>query len=86
MALSRVYGRQPTRQEYEDFCRDLGPGTVVYVPMTWPVMAEQSGEVQRMRADGASIRRIAKALHLSKSAVHRILSQNCLCLVDSEPA
>lgn len=86
IALARVLKRQPTREEYEEHCLALGPGCVVYVPMTWPAMAACAPEVQRLRAEGMSVRRIAKQTGLSKSAVHRILSQNYLCLVDTEPS
>lgn len=86
IALSKVLKRQPSRSEYEDFCRDLGPGCVMYVPKQWPAMHEQAPEVQRLRGEGFSVRHIARTTHLSKSAVHRILSQNCLSLVDAEPA
>jgi len=84
--LAKVLNRHPTRKEYETACKELGPGCVVYVPMTWPAMAASEPEVQRLRAEGMSVRKIAKRTGLSKSAVHRILSQNCLCLVDTEPA
>lgn len=84
IALARVLNRRPTIKEYEDFCRELGEGCVVYVPRTWPVEMEAAPEVRRLRGAGRSIRQIAKETGLSKSAVHRILSQNCLCLVDTE--
>lgn len=86
IALARVLKRQPEREEYEDFCRALGEGCVLYVPKTWPAMSELAPEVQRLRGEGKSIRHIARTLKLSKSAVHRMLSQNCLCLVDTEAA
>ena len=82
--LSRVLGRHPTRQEYEAMCEELGPGCVMYVPLTWPVMAEADPEIRRLRGEGKSVRKIARELKVSKSAVHRVLSQNCLCLVDAE--
>jgi reverse gyrase len=84
LALADVLNRHPTREEYETMCRRLGPGCVVYVPQTWPAMQEQAPEVQRLRGQGMSVRHISRLTHLSKSAVHRILSQNCLCLVDTE--
>ena len=84
IALARVLERQPTRQEYETMCRELGEGCVVYVPKTWPVMAECDPEIRRLRGEGRSVRSIARELKVSKSAVHRVLSQNCLCLVDAE--
>jgi reverse gyrase len=84
IALARVLNRQPTREEYETMCRELGEGCVVYVPKTWPVMQEQAPEVQKLRGEGMSVRHISRMTRLSKSAVHRILSQNCLCLVDTE--
>ncbi len=86
IALARVLNRQPTRDEYETMCRELGEGCVVYVPKTWPVMAECDPEIRRLRGEGMSVRRIARSVGVSKSAVHRVLSQTCLCLVDTEPA
>lgn len=86
LALADVLKRHPTREEYETACRRLGPGCVMYVPKIWPVMHEQAPEVQRLRGEGMSVRHISRLTKLSKSAVHRILSQNYLCLVDSGPA
>lgn len=86
IALQKILHRQPERSEYEEFCRALGEGAFLYVPKTWPAMTGHEAEVRRLRAEGKSVRHIAKQTGLSKSSVHRALSQDYLCFVDTEPA
>lgn len=86
IALARVLNRAPEREEYEAFCRELGEGSFLYVPKSWPAVTGRESEVRKLRAEGQSIRHIARATGLSKSEVHRLLSQDCLCFGDTEAA
>lgn len=88
MALARTFHRQPTDAELSDFLaalRDLA-GERVYVPQQAPADPAVIAEIFRMRCEGLSIRRIARDMRMSKSQVHRALSQNPDLFVDKQAA
>jgi hypothetical protein len=86
MLLARTIKHEPTDTELTEFlchCQELA-GERLYIPQRQPM----AGEVQRiknLRADGWSIRKIAKEVRASKSQVHRALSQNSDLFVDNNP-
>ena len=84
IALARVLHRQPTPEEYAEFRVSVlasCPTGRVYVPHE-PVSL--FNDVADLRRNGWSVRRIAKRLGVSKSYVHRMLSQIPAVNVDSE--
>lgn len=88
-ALAGAIGRQPTDQERSDFLAALARisgGEYVYVPKLPQSEAVDIVRIQALRADGWSIRRIAKDVRCSKSQVHRALSQLSPYVVDSRAA
>lgn len=84
IALARVLQRQPTPAEYEA-CREsllkTCPTGRVYVPADRPSLFN---DIADFRANGWSIRKIARKLGVSKSHVHRELSQSPAVQVDSD--
>jgi DNA invertase Pin-like site-specific DNA recombinase len=88
MALARTFHRPPTDSELTEFLmalRDLA-GDRVYVPQREMPDPEKVEQIVTLRADGMSIRKIAHAVKVSKSQVHRALSQQSALLVDSQAA
>lgn len=86
MLLARTIHHEPTDAELTEFlghCRDLA-GERLYIPQRQPVAGEVV-QITTLRSDGWSIRRIAKQIGVSKSQVHRALSQNSDLFVDSNP-
>lgn len=78
MLLARTIHHEPSDGELSEFlrhCRDLA-GERIFVPQHEGLPVEQAERISQLRTDGLSIRRIAKAERLSKSQVHRALSQN----------
>lgn len=85
IALARTFHRQPTDDELRDFLfhlRDLA-GDRVYVPQRELPDSEQVVRIVSLHRGGLSIRKIAKREGVSKSQVHRSLSQNSDLFVDS---
>ena len=85
MMLARAIKHEPTDTELTDFlahARDLA-GERIYIPQCQPV-AEDVHRILALRADGWSVRRIAKEVSVSKSQVHRALSQNPDLFGDSD--
>lgn len=88
VALAHIFGRAPTDAELSDFLGQLRElaGDRVYIPQRAPTDPEVVARIHGWRTDGWSVRRIAKESGLSKSQVHRVLSQNPALLVDSAAA
>lgn len=87
MALARTFHRQPTDAELSEFLmalRDLA-GERVYVPQREPSPVDVE-RIVALRGDGLSIRRIAREVRVSKSQVHRALSQLSALPLDTEAA
>jgi DNA invertase Pin-like site-specific DNA recombinase len=87
MALARTFHRQPTDGELTEFLlalRDLA-GDRVYVPQREPT-PDKVAEITALRDAGLSIRNIAREVGVSKSQVHRALSQMSALPLDSEAA
>jgi hypothetical protein len=85
MLLARTVKHEPTDGELAEFlrhCRDLA-GERIFVPQHEGMPAEQAERIKGLRSEGLSIRRIAKVEKLSKSQVHRALSQNSDLFRDS---
>ena len=85
IALARTFHRQPTDDELKDFLfalRDLA-GERVYIPQREAPDCEQAVRIVSLHRGGLSIRKIAKSEGVSKSQVHRALSQNSDLFVDS---
>ena len=86
MLLARTIQHEPTDTELSDFlahCRELaGDSERLYIPRAGPD-AEKANSARQLRECGMSIRKIAKVLDMSKSQVHRALSQNPDFFVDS---
>lgn len=88
IALARTFHRQPTESELTEFLfalRDLA-GDRVYIPQRPLPDCEQIARIVNLRRDGLSIRNIAKVEGVSKSQVHRALSQNSDLFVDNKAA
>lgn len=88
IALARTFNRQPTDAELTEFLqalRDLA-GERVYIPQRDAPDPEQAERIRKLRCDGLSIRKIARAEGISKSQVHRALSQNPDLFVDTKAA
>lgn len=86
MLLARTIKHEPTDAELSDFlahCRDLA-GERLYIPQRQPDPVEAQ-RIKDLRAGGWSIRKIAKEVSVSKSHVHRALSQNSDLFLDSNP-
>lgn len=84
MMLARTLHRTPTESEMADFLmagRELA-GDRVYIPQAQPT-PERAQRILSLRDGGMSIRKIARAEGLSKSCVHRALSQIPALIVDS---
>lgn len=87
MALARTFHRQPTDAELAEFLmalRDLA-GERVYVPQREPSPVDVE-RIVALRDEGLSIRRIAREVRVSKSQVHRALSQMSALPLDTEAA
>lgn len=85
MLLARTIQREPSHTELAEFlahCREIA-GKQIYVPQHDP-SPDEAMKILELRAVGLSIRRIAKELDVSKSQVHRALSQNSVFRVDSD--
>lgn len=88
MALARTLHRQPTDAELTEYLfalRDLA-GDRVYIPQREIPDADKAAEIIKLHDDGLSIRKIARAVRVSKSQVHRALSQNSALFVDNKAA
>jgi DNA invertase Pin-like site-specific DNA recombinase len=93
MAYADALGRQPTDQERAGFLCALAKvagGEYLYVPKL-PQSEVDASVVQALRAEGMSIRKIARKLGVSKSTVGRAIRQPQLSQfspyeVDSEAA
>jgi antitoxin component HigA of HigAB toxin-antitoxin module len=87
MALARTFHRQPTDAELSEFLmalRDLA-GERVYVPQREPAPVDVV-RIVALRGDGLSIRKIARSVGVSKSQVHRALSQMSALPLDTQAA
>lgn len=85
IALARTFHRQPSDAELSEFLaalRELA-GERVYVPQREVPDVDVAVRINVLRAGGLSIRQIAKREGVSKSQVHRALSQNSDLFVDS---
>lgn len=88
MLLAKTIKRDPTDVELAEFLchlRDLA-GERLYIPQRSMPDAEQAARILLLRKDGASIRKIAKVEQISKSQVHRALSQNPDLFLDTQAA
>lgn len=88
IALARTLHRQPTDAELTEYLfalRDLA-GDRVYIPQREMPDADKTAEIVRLHDGGMSIRKIAREVKVSKSQVHRALSQNSALFVDSKAA
>lgn len=88
IALARTLHRQPTDAELTEYLfalRDLA-GDRVYIPQRELPDTEQITLIVRLRGEGCSIRKIAREVRISKSQVHRALSQNPDLFVDTVAA
>lgn len=93
MAYAKAVGRDPTEAECAEFLAaiaDLAGGEYLYVPKLDQSIVDPA-EVIRLRGEGMSIRKIARKLGVSKSAVGRVFRQPQLSQVspygvDSEAA
>jgi DNA invertase Pin-like site-specific DNA recombinase len=86
MLLARTIKHEPSDAELGEFlahCQDLA-GERLYIPQRQPD-ADQEQRIRDLRAGGWSIRKIAREVSVSKSNVHRALSQNPDLFVDSNP-
>lgn len=86
-ALREVLHRQPTSEEYEAFRGEAHKacnGERMYIPVAEP-QGELFNTARTWKANGKSIRHIAKLMKISKSRVHRLLSQDSPYSVDSKP-
>lgn len=89
MALAKTIGRAPTDAERADFLAamaELAGGEYLYVPKLRQSIAVDEARIHAMRADGASIRRIARSVGCSKSHVHDVLSKFSPYALDTEAA
>lgn len=78
MALARTLKRQPTERELSEYLaalRDLA-GERVFIPQREMPSHDKVAQIVALRKEGKSVRKIARELRLSKSQVHRALSQN----------
>lgn len=85
IALARVLHRQPTPEEYAEFRVAVlasCPTGRVYIPAERPSLFNDIADFHR---NGWSVRKIARKLGVSKSHVHRQLSQIPVAKVDSNP-
>lgn len=83
MALARTLGRTPTDLERADFLAslaDLAGGEYLYVPKL-PQSEIDPTEIIKLRADGMSIRKIARRCRCSKSWVGKVLRQGELSTI-----
>lgn len=88
IALARTLHRQPTDAELSEYLfalRDLA-GDRVYIPQREMPDADKAAEIVRLHSDGMSIRKIAREVKVSKSQVHRALSQNSALFMDTKAA
>lgn len=85
VVLARTLHRQPSDAELTEFLahlRDLA-GERVYIPQAVGITAEAAERIRTLHDGGMSIRRIAREERISKSQVHRALSQNPDLFVDN---
>ncbi len=78
MALAKAFHRDPTPDELSEFLQALAKnaaGDRVYIPQAHRVDDEA---IRRLRAEGVSIRKIARKVGCSKSYVGRLLRQSDL--------
>jgi hypothetical protein len=76
IALHETLGRLPTTEERHAFLQSLARqcgGERVYIAHRQMTADEAADEIERLRAAGWSVRRIAGAVGWSKSAVSRVL-------------
>lgn len=76
--LAHTIQHEPTDDELLAFlklCRDVG-GDRIFVPQFVGIPDLAACRIRRLRKDGWSIRKIARDQKMSKSQVHRALSQN----------
>jgi len=89
IALAKTLGRQPTdaeRTEYLAAMAELAGGEYLYVPKLRQSLVVDEAKIHAMRAEGASIRRIARSVGCSKSHVHDVLSKFSPYALDTEAA
>ena len=88
VALHEVLGRLPTPEERHAFLASMARqcgGERIYVAHRELTADEAMPEIERLRSDGWSIRRIASAIGWSKSRVAQVVQLSALKL-DSEAA
>jgi len=86
IVLARALHRQPTPEEYEEarkLALALCPSGRMYIPSE-PVQSELLNDIRDLSRNGWSVRRIARNLGVSKSNVHRVLSQNPVVPLDTD--
>jgi len=86
--LTRTLHHQPTPQEYEEARKlllQLCPGGRLYIPGEPIQTTLPLNDIRDMSRNGFSVRRIARTLKVSKSAVHKALSTNPVVPVDTQP-
>lgn len=85
MLLARAIKHEPSDNELTEFlahCREIA-GERIYVPRFEPSV-EEAVKILELRAVGMSIRKIAREVGVSKSQVHRALSQISVFPVDAD--
>lgn len=88
MLLARAIKHEPSDAELSEFlvhCRELA-GDRVYIPQRETPDSEQAARIAALKSSGWSIRKIAREVKVSKSQVHRALSQNPDLFLDKEAA
>lgn len=84
--LQRTLHHQPTPEEYEGARKlllQLCPGGRLYIPGEPVQTTLPLNDIRDMSRNGFSVRRIARTLKVSKSAVHKALSTDPVVRVDT---
>lgn len=84
--LRQALHRQPTQEEYEGArlaALSVCPSGRLYIPCV-PSQPSLLPDIADLSRNGWSVRKIARKLGVSKSAVHRALSRDCTGHVDSK--
>lgn len=77
IGLSRILKRQPTAEEYAAFVAELPQGEYMYVPVQQIDTSKDHvhAAILDKRAEGKSLRRIAREVHASHEYVRRVLAE-----------
>lgn len=87
VVLRQALHREPTPDECEQgrlAMLSVCPSGRIYIPSE-PLQPSLLPDISDLSRNGWSVRKIARKLGVSKSAVHRALSRNCTVRVDSNP-